>query len=187
MAQAVSASIPRNPAVQQAAAEVVALINSRPTSPRQDEIEVVIARACSVRTATPEPLPPLERSAIAERRPSHFCGQWETLKQEAVTLAAVGKAQGGLPVGHPKVEEQEALVAALCVSQDAVAHAAWETTARDLADVLLLAEIVWTYHWGLGTFRISRPTSRTAINLAPARPRARCRRRMPRSTRNGAP
>jgi hypothetical protein len=48
------------------------------------------------------------------------------------------------------VEEQEARLAALAVSNDAAAHAVWETKARDWADVLLLAEITWDYFWGLG-------------------------------------
>ncbi|HEY1243486.1 MAG TPA: hypothetical protein VGF29_01515 [Hyphomicrobiaceae bacterium] len=86
------------------------------------------------------------------KRPSAYRGQWDALKEEAEVLAADAEALRGLPAGHPKVEEQEARVAALCVSKDAVAHGAWETTARDTADVLLLAEIAWDLFWGLGTF-----------------------------------
>jgi hypothetical protein len=85
------------------------------------------------------------------KRPSDFRAQWDALQSESAALAAEGKVLRGL-APSPKVEEREARAAALAVSQDAVAHAAWETTARDLADALLLAEIAWSYHWGLGTF-----------------------------------
>jgi hypothetical protein len=88
---------------------------------------------------------------MPEKRPSDFRARWDALKQAEAALAAEGRALRGL-APSPKVEEQEARVAALAVQQDAVAHAAWEATARDLADVLLLAEIAWNYHWGLGTF-----------------------------------
>jgi hypothetical protein len=85
------------------------------------------------------------------KRPSDFRDAWEALKLEAALLEAEPKARHGL-VPNSKVEEQESRVAALCVSQDAVAHGAWETKARDLNDVLLLSEICWAYFWGLGTF-----------------------------------
>jgi hypothetical protein len=86
---------------------------------------------------------------MPEKRPSDYRAQWDALQQESAALAAQGKAQRGLRPGNPKVEEQEARLAALDVSKDAIAHAVWETTASDLADVLLLAEIVWDFHWGL--------------------------------------
>jgi hypothetical protein len=86
------------------------------------------------------------------KRPSAYRGQWDALKEEVEVLAADGETLRGLPADDPKVEAHEARVAALCVSKDAVAHGAWETTARDTADVLLLAEIAWDYFWGLGTF-----------------------------------
>jgi hypothetical protein len=89
---------------------------------------------------------------MPEKRPSDYRAHWDALQQESAALAAEGKAQRGLRPGNPKVEEQEARVAALSVSKDAVAHGAWETKARDWADVLLLAEIAWDYFWGLGTF-----------------------------------
>jgi hypothetical protein len=85
-------------------------------------------------------------------RPSAYRAQWDALKEEGQVLAADAEALRGLPADDARVQEQEARVAALVVSQDAVAHGAWEATARDLADVLLLAEIVWGYFWGLGTF-----------------------------------
>jgi hypothetical protein len=83
------------------------------------------------------------------KRPSDFRAQWDALQRESVTLAAEAKALRDLPADHPKVEAQGAALAALHVSKDAVAHGAWLTTAGDLADVLLLAEIVWDLRWGL--------------------------------------
>jgi hypothetical protein len=76
------------------------------------------------------------------KRPSDWRDQWDLLQRESVTLAAEGKALRGLPADDPRVEAQEGALAALHVKKEAIAHA------RDLADVLLLAEIVWD-HWGL--------------------------------------
>jgi hypothetical protein len=86
---------------------------------------------------------------MAEKRPSDWRAQWDLLQVESVTLAAEAKALQGLPADDPRVEAQEGALAALDVKKDAIAHAAWLTTARDQADVLLLAEIAWDYAWGL--------------------------------------
>lgn len=86
------------------------------------------------------------------KRPSDYRAAWDALKEEAAALAAHGSTLQGLPPDHPSIEEQEAGVAVLAAKQDAVAHEVWLTTAGDLADLLLLAEVVWTYFWGLGTF-----------------------------------
>jgi hypothetical protein len=86
------------------------------------------------------------------KRPSELRPEWEALKQDAATLAAEGAALRGLPPDDPKVEAQEARVAALALQKDLLAAAAWLGDARDLADVLLLAEITWALFWGLGTF-----------------------------------
>jgi hypothetical protein len=85
------------------------------------------------------------------KRPSDFRDAWEALKLEATLLEADDTTQG-LPHDHPKVLEKEARVAGLNASKDAVAHEAWLTTARDLADLALLAEIVWDQHWDIATF-----------------------------------
>jgi hypothetical protein len=86
------------------------------------------------------------------KRPSAYRGQWDALKEEVEVLAADGETLRGLPADDPKVEAHEARAAALGVSKDAVAFGAWETTAQDLADAVLLAEIAWDLWWGLGTF-----------------------------------
>jgi hypothetical protein len=65
MAQADSASIPQRYSIQEAAAQIVALINSRPLSPRPDEIEAIIARAGSANVVPASPLSPRIRELTA--------------------------------------------------------------------------------------------------------------------------
>jgi hypothetical protein len=86
---------------------------------------------------------------MPDKRPSDWRDQWDLLQRESVTLAAEANALRGLPADDPRVEAQEGALAALDVKKEAIAHAAWLTTARDAADVLLLAEIVWDLKWGL--------------------------------------
>ncbi len=87
---------------------------------------------------------------MLEKKPSDFRDQWDALKHEAVVLQA--QRTRGLPPGHPKVQEQEAAIAALNARKDAVAHGTWMSTARDLADLGLLAEVVFAYLWDIATF-----------------------------------
>jgi hypothetical protein len=87
---------------------------------------------------------------MAEKRPSDWRAQWDALKREAVHLE--GQATEGLKPGHPKVVELEAAIAALNASKADVAHAIWLTTARDLDDLQLLAEIVFDQWWDIATF-----------------------------------
>jgi hypothetical protein len=85
---------------------------------------------------------------MAEKKPSDFRAEWDTLKREAV----VGQTTPGLPVHDSNVKALEAAIAGLNASKDAVAHGAWLTTARDLADLALLAEVVFDYFWDIATF-----------------------------------
>ena len=87
---------------------------------------------------------------MAEKRPSDFRDEWEALKSKAAALQA--HSTGDLPPGHPEVEAQEAAVAALNAEKDGVAHRAWLTTARDLDDLALLAEVAFDYFWDIATF-----------------------------------
>jgi len=87
---------------------------------------------------------------MVEKRPSDYRAQWDALKREAVAFH--GQASTGLPPGHPKMQEREAAVAALNASKDAIAHGGWLATARDLADLTLLAEVVFDYFWDIATF-----------------------------------
>jgi hypothetical protein len=85
------------------------------------------------------------------KRPSHFRDAWEALKLEAALLEA-DESTRNLPHDDPKVLDKEARVAGLNASKDAVAHEAWLTTARDLADLGLLAEVVFDQFWDIATF-----------------------------------
>ncbi len=85
------------------------------------------------------------------KRPIAYRQQWDALVEEAAALAAASPAPG-LPLDHPAVERYEAQVTVTAVSQELVAHGVWESTARDMDDVLLLAELVWTFFWGGGSF-----------------------------------
>jgi hypothetical protein len=86
------------------------------------------------------------------KRPSELRAEWNALKEEAAVLAAEGTAQRDLPADDPKVEGLEAGVAALALQKDLLAAAAWLGDARDLEDVLLLADVCWDFWFGLGTF-----------------------------------
>jgi hypothetical protein len=86
------------------------------------------------------------------KRPSELRSEWEALKQESVAQAAEAKALRGLPSTDPKVMAEEAAAAMLGVKKELLATAAWVADARDLADVLLLAEIAWSLNGGVGTF-----------------------------------
>jgi hypothetical protein len=87
---------------------------------------------------------------MAEKKLRDYRAQWDALKQEAVALQ--GQTTKGLPPGHPKVQEQEAAIAALDASKDAIAHGVWMTVPRDLADLALLAEVVFDYFWDIATY-----------------------------------
>src|SRR5262245_7613679 len=89
---------------------------------------------------------------MPEKKPSDFRGEWEALKARAADLQ--GQTTRGLPPGDPTVQAQEAAIAALNAEKDAVAHGAWLTTARDVADLALLSEIVFDYFWDIATFPV---------------------------------
>jgi hypothetical protein len=74
--------------------------------------------------------------------------RWEALLREDATLDSVD----GLPADDPRVFDQEARVAALTMRRDAVADDAWALPARDMADLLLLAEIVYELSWDISLF-----------------------------------
>jgi hypothetical protein len=90
---------------------------------------------------------------MPDKRPSDFRVQWDALQQEAAALAAEEKALRGLVPQTGKAEQQAARAAALAVDKDALVFAVWATTARDLADALLLAELAHDLFWpGVGAF-----------------------------------
>jgi hypothetical protein len=81
------------------------------------------------------------------KRPSELRPEWDALQAEAAALEAEPPAEPG-----PKAEEKEARAQMLATKKDVLAAAAWVGEVRDLADVLLLAEVCWDLWWGVGTF-----------------------------------
>jgi hypothetical protein len=73
------------------------------------------------------------------KRPSELRPEWDALQAEAAALA------------DPNAQGRETRTAALALQKDLLAAAAWVGEVRDLADVLLLAELAWDI-WDLGTF-----------------------------------
>ena len=81
------------------------------------------------------------------KRPSELRAEWDALQSEAAALEAEPIAEPG-----PAAEAKEARAAMLAAKKDLLATAAWVGEARDLADVLLLAELAWDLWWGVGSF-----------------------------------
>lgn len=99
--------------IHEAAAQIVALINSSPRSPTQEEIEAIVARALS---------PPQQ----AEPDPR---------------LAAWRKRVADYQAAGAKGDRDDAAMDALLRDLDAHARAIWATPARTFADVLLRVEL----------------------------------------------
>src|SRR5262245_52279771 len=82
------------------------------------------------------------RWAMAERKITDLRDRWDALRRECAELEA-NKSTRGLPHDDPKVLAHEAEVAASIVRRGALADDAWALPARDMADLLLLAEIAY--------------------------------------------
>jgi hypothetical protein len=85
---------------------------------------------------------------MVDRKISDLRDRWDALRREHGDLEADDNRTKGLPHDDPRVLDEEARVAALTVQKDAVADAAWGLPARDMADLLLLAEIAYDLFWG---------------------------------------
>ena len=112
MAQAVLASIPQSNSVQEAAAQIVALINASPRSPRVEEIEAVIARVV-----------PSQETVASDTR----------LLEWRETVAAYRAAV--------EAAVDDAVVGAALNALDTHSRAMWAMPVRTFADLLLRAEI----------------------------------------------
>jgi len=78
--------------------------------------------------------------------------RWDALRREREDREADDNSTKGLPHDDPRVRDQEARVTAWIVCAEAVAHAAWALPARDLADLMLLAEITYELFWDISLF-----------------------------------
>src|SRR5262245_31959936 len=106
--------------VQKAAAAIVALINASPRSPRQEEIEAIIAKVASAEpSASPVALSPEHR-------------KYRELLAEIAKFEEPGYADG---------EEGDAAFAAQEEEEMALERQIWSKPAETLADVLLRGEI----------------------------------------------
>lgn len=122
--------------VQQAAAAIVSLINTSPRSPRQDEIEAVIARVGSVNPA-----------AMSPGHAEHH-REWRRLVDEHV--------RGWPPFAcdtsrtAEESEADDAQMTAHLQKMDDLALQVFDAPARTWGDVLLFAEVcLWVHHGGI--------------------------------------
>jgi hypothetical protein len=110
----------------QAAAAIAELINARPTGPRQDEIEAIIARAVVPTTAA-------------------LSGNQAALVAAVRECVAAQKATALGPVPCP--EKEEAAIERYSRALDRVGELAQKlpTPARSITDVILRAQVAYAY------------------------------------------
>jgi hypothetical protein len=116
-----------------AASQIAALINSRLVSPRQDEIEAILAKAIAADTVSPD------GSSISPRRDA-----WRTLIAEHDAAYCVS---GNLPAEDPREEAAQAASLAADDRLEALHEELWATPARNSADIRLLGEICFRKLW----------------------------------------
>jgi hypothetical protein len=109
---------PSRTVAEQAAEDIVALINERPGSPTADEIEAVIAK-CLQQTS---PLPALSAAHLAYRN----------------LVAEIGRFDADNELDG---EEAEAAMTRLMEQASEMERKCWATPAQTVADVLLRGEI----------------------------------------------
>ena len=137
MSQATLASIPESYSVQEAAAQIVVLINSCPRSPRQDEIEAIIGRVgFSAASASAAAKAAEWRRALAGLRQGFKLHEEEYDRWKAA--------------GRQPSDEDLNRVADIDVLGDRVesaSFAAWKAGAACWADIALFAEIARYWTW----------------------------------------
>jgi hypothetical protein len=110
--------------VAEAATAIVALINTRPVSPRREELEAIIARAAPA-SAARMVLPPLSPLHLRYRE----------------SLAEIARLDDNYYSLAMSADEKEAAVEAACERAMALERETWATPAKTLADVLLRGEM----------------------------------------------
>jgi hypothetical protein len=88
---------------------------------------------------------------MPEHKISDLRERWDALRREHEDLEADDSTEGLLHY-DPRVLAKEAAVAVFNAHREALADAAWALPARDLPDLLLLAEIVYDLHWDVRVF-----------------------------------
>ena len=132
MSMATQSHSPQNLSVQQAAADILALINSSPRTPWPSEIEAIIAKV--VEPASPH----AHEEAVAVDRAT-----WRKLVIEAeATLHAKD-----LLVGDPSLPAAEAVSETAYERLHAFEASIWERPARSLGDIPFLADLLVYQMW----------------------------------------
>jgi len=139
MAKADSASNPLSLTTQQAAAQIVALINSRPHSPRPEEIEAIVARAAS-------------SSGVAPLVSPMAADWWRAIRDERDTFARRQQEYKALKAsGRDRTEEEgkrcDAEAEAILARTEGATVAAWRAGAKTWADIVLFAEMARYWMW----------------------------------------
>jgi hypothetical protein len=118
--------------IQQAAAEIVQLINMRPTSPRQDEIEAIVARASG-------PALPATLSEVQT--------QLREAIQEYVATEKVLDEANRARLDEKDPQQHRAIQVRFEVALDRVGELADQlpAPARSITDVVLLAGVVYCH------------------------------------------
>ena len=88
---------------------------------------------------------------MPENKPTDFRAQWDELRRAWEALEN-DRSTASLRPGDPRVIDHEAQLAASNTLKWEAAEAAWATRARDLADLLLLAEIAYDRFFDLRSF-----------------------------------
>src|SRR5262245_3796486 len=124
--------------VQAAAGEIVALINSRSSSPRLQELETIIGRVSAPGHASPLPttLAMLERPIRPDSTPllAEYLLRWSEHDRESAV-------SGSTPPDAPNISELEARTAAAEEPLNEVIERVWARSPRSWEDVCVRALI----------------------------------------------
>jgi hypothetical protein len=136
MAQAALASIPQTYSVQEATAQIVALINSSPRSPRPEAIEAIVARI----VASPDPDDAPQPSPMAD-------DWWRALAAERALFARHSQEHQQRKASEKALERIDSEADAAMDKTSQATHRVWRAGAKTWADVVLFAEIARYWMW----------------------------------------
>jgi hypothetical protein len=127
----------REGAAQEAAAAIIALINSSPRSPRQDEIEAIISRVA----VSPGPIPASAKATEWRRAVADLRQGFELRGEEYKRWKAAGR--------EPTNDDLDRVadIDTLSDRVDSATHAIWAAGATCWADIALFAELARYWVW----------------------------------------
>ena len=136
--QATESHSAQNLSVQQAAAEILALVNASPRTPWPSEVEAIVAKAAQVKIYRD-----LDGPDVHDGVPHVDHAVWRKLVIEAEdTLSAKD-----LLVGDPRLPVAEATSDAAYERRHAFEAAIWARPARTLSDIAFLADLLVYQRW----------------------------------------